>query len=314
MPSGKSKTQTTTSTTEPPAYVAEQLRYGMQEARDLYNKGLPEFFPNQTYADFTPQQIEAMSRAESRARQGSPLTKEAQANLQATLRGDYINNNPYLNDMINAANRGTIEQFTKGVMPTVQAGLGRSGRYGSNAATQERYNQAQKTLAQQLADTEANIRGQSYEQERARQFQALGLAPTLAAQDYTDIAQLAAVGEQQQAMAQNAINEEMQRYQYNNTIDQQALDQFLGRVSGIGGIAGNVTTQVTPVQGSSPFSQALGVGASLAGAAFGSPWLGAMIAPTTAAMSRSIPMPTYAGGAYGGGYSPYSGGIINWYK
>ena len=320
MSSGKSKTQTTTSTTAPPAYVGNQLEFGVGEARRLYNAGTPEFFPGQTYAGFTPQQETALGLAEQRAMRGSPLVQGAQQNLFDTLSGKYMGSNPYLEAEINAASRGTTQRFAESVLPGIQSSLGRAGRYGANAATLNMYDRAQQNLARELGDIEATTRSRSYDNERARQFQALGLAPSLASQDYADIAQLSAVGEQRQAMNQRAIDESMQRYQYENTIDQQALDQFLARISGVAGSAGTIGTQTTPVQKSSPFSQALGLGLTAAGYAFGGPAGGMMGSMAGNAFGGGfggyspVPMATYGGGAYGGGYSMTPGGTrISWY-
>ena len=274
MSSGKSKTQTTTTTTAPPEYIAEQLKFGLGEARNLYNQPAPGFFPGQTYAEFTPQQEQALQMTEQRALAGSPLTREAQTQLGRTLRGEFLGANQYLDPMVEAATRGARQRFAETVMPSVQSSLGRSGRYGSNAATQQLFTNAQRTLAQQLADTEANIRGQAYGAERQLMNAAIGQAPALAAQDYAELARLGSVGEQRQAMNQQAINEAMQRYQYENTIDQQRLDQFLVRVTGISPQAGQVGTTIAPRAGSNTFGQLLGLGAQLGGAALGSPWLG----------------------------------------
>lgn len=311
MPKGKSSTQTTTSTTEPPSYIREPLKYGLSEAQRLYDAGSPAFFSGQTYAGFTPQQEQALQLTQDRAMAGSPLVRTAQEQLQRTLSGEFLNANPYLDPMVDAATRGARQSFTETVMPSIQSSLGRSGRYGNNAATQQLYTNAQRTLAQQLADTEANIRGQAYGVERQLMNAAIGQAPALAEQDYADLGKLAAVGEQRQAMEQAGINEAMQRYQYENTIDQQMLDQFLARVTGASGAAGNTTTQVAPKQGSSPFSQMLGLGATLGGAALGSPWLGTALGFGTQAAISARPAPTMIGGPTGS-YSMYNSGPVYW--
>lgn len=330
MPSGKSKTQTTTTTTAPPAYIENQLQYGVDEARRLYNQGAPDFYSGQTYAGFTPQQEQALQLTEQRALSGSPLTREAQAQLQRTLQGDYLNANPYLDSMIGAANRNITNQFAETTMPSVQSSLSRAGRYGSNAATQQLFTNAQRTLAQQLADTEANIRGNAYGQERQYMNAAIGQAPALAEQDYADTARLAAVGEQRQAMDQNAINEAMQRYQYENTIDQQQLDQFLSRIAGISPQAGQIGTSVQPVQGSNLLGQALGIAGTVGGYMLGGP-VGASVGgsirsqlgggsggyvPFSSALggmqsNRTGPMQTYSGGPTGS-YSLTPTGAIYW--
>lgn len=342
MSSGKSKTQTTTETVAPPAYIGRQLEFGVDEARRLYNQGTPGFFPGQTYAGFTPQQEQALNLTEQRALAGSPLTAEAQNQLGRTLRGEFLGANQYIDPMIAAANRSVTQQFAESVMPGVQSSLGRAGRYGSNAATQQLFTNAQRNLAQQLADTEANIRGNAYAQERQLMNAAIGQAPALAAQDFADLGRLAAVGEQRQAMNQHGINEQMARYQYENTIDQQALDQFLARVTGTAGSAGQTGTKVTPVAGSNTLGQVLGIAGTVGGFMVGGPagaaiggGLGSAIgggmgggAPVGGGNFSSMlsgygqptpyynsnPMQTFSGGAYGGGFSPTSSGVINWYK
>jgi hypothetical protein len=276
MSGGKSKTQTTTETTAPPAYIQDQLKFGVQQARNLYDKGAPAFFSGQTYAGFTPQQEQALTQTEQRALAGSPLTREAQNQLQRTLSGEFLGANPYLDPMIQAANRSVTQQFAETTMPSVQSSLGRAGRYGSNAATQQLFTNAQRTLAQQLADTEANIRGSAYQQERQLQNAAIGQAPALAAQDYADLGKLAMVGEQRQAMNQAAIDEAMLRYNYANTIDQQELDKFLARITGTAPSAGQIGTKVAPAGGSNTFGQLLGLAGTLGGAALGGPMGGAI--------------------------------------
>jgi hypothetical protein len=292
MSSGKSKTQTTTTTTAPPDYIARQLTFGADEARRLYDQGAPAFFPNQTYAGFTPQQEQALQMTEQRALAGSPLTREAQSQLQRTLQGEFLGANPYLNSMVDASTRGITQRFAETTMPSVQSSLGRAGRYGNNAATQQLFTNAQRTLAQQLADTEANIRGNAYASERQLMNAAIGQAPALAAQDYADTARLAAVGEQRQAMNQAGINEAMQRYQYENNIDQEQLDQFLARITGISPQAGTIGTSVQPVQKSNVFGQVLGLGATLGGAALQSPWLGGALGFSNT-LQNTLPNATY---------------------
>jgi hypothetical protein len=344
MSSGKGKTQTTTQTSAPPAYIEDQLKYGTEEARRLYNQPAPKFFGGQTYAGFTPQQEQALNLTEQRALAGSPLTREAQAQLGRTLRGEFLGANQYLDPMVEAATRGARQRFAETTMPSVQSSLGRAGRYGNNAATQQLFTNAQRTLAQQLTDTEANIRGQNYAQERNFMNAAIGQAPALAAQDYADTARLAAVGEQRQAMNQAGINEAMQRYQYENNIDQEQLNQFLARITGISPQAGKVQTEVKPVAGANRLGQVLGVGMAAAGAFTGNPMLiaggvnqfagasqggsGGGASPFSSQMFGSMPnsqptpfypqynpMGTIAGGAYGGGYSNTAGGgRIDWYK
>lgn len=300
MSSGKSKTQTTTQTNAPPAYAAKELEFATQEARRLYETGLPAYYQGPTFAGFTPQQEQALTMTENRAMRGSPLVDTAQNQLQRTLSGEFLGANEYIDPMIDAANRNITRQFGETVMPSVQASLGRSGRFGNNAATQQLYTNAQRTLAQQLADTEVGIRGNAYAGERQLMNAAIGQAPAMAAQDYADANRLGAVGEQRQSMEQMGIDADMAKYQYESMIDQNELDQFLARLQGVVPMTGTVGTTVAPRQGSSMFSQLLGAGISLGGAALGGP-IGGMIGSSLA--SSMAPTVGYsAGGMMPTGY------------
>lgn len=99
-------------------------------------------------------------------------------------------------------------------------------------------------------------------------------------------------------MNQAGINEAMQRYQYENNIDQEQLDQFLARITGISPQAGQIGTETKPVAGANRLGQVLGVGMMAAGAATGNPMLMASGANQLAGSSQS--------GGGSSGQSPFS--------
>jgi len=122
----------------------------------------------------------------NRALAGNPLNQAAQQQNLSTIRGDYTDlaNNPAAQNAMNMARSQINSQFS-------------GDNYGNSAH--------QEWLGRGLMGAAAPF----YESERQRQMAATAMAPSLANQDYTDIGQLANVG-QQQTMAPW---EQLQRYQ-----------------------------------------------------------------------------------------------------
>lgn len=91
---------------------------------------------------------------------------KAQGYTGDVLSGKYMNNNPYLNDVVDITKRGVTDTFTKTTMPQVQANLARQNAFGGSGWMQANQDMNQ-SLAQELADAEAGLRYQNYGQERS---------------------------------------------------------------------------------------------------------------------------------------------------
>jgi hypothetical protein len=206
--SSRGSPQTSTTTSEPPKYVAPHLEQGAQEAQNLYNRG------GTPVVGFSPQSQQALQMAQARATTGSPVNQAAQQYATKTLQGGFMGSNPYLDQTFNRAAMGTQNQLA--------SQFGRSGR---NAA------ESQFLRGEQLNNLATNIYGGDYEAERARQQQMVPFAGQLAQQDYTDIGQLANVGETYDQQAQAQANQ-----------PQSALDAYLAQLQGFPG--GSVTQQI----------------------------------------------------------------------
>lgn len=246
---GKTQTSTSTQTVEVPEYLERELRYGLSEARDLYDQGAPEFYPNQTYADFDPLQLEAQDATLGRARAGSPLIDSAQDLTQRTLDGEFLQGNPYLDQL--------LERYGAKANSQVLGTFNQSGRLGSGANV--------ATSQQAIADATLPFLFNTYENERGRQVNASQFAPTLAAEDYRDIAAIDAVGGIRQGQTQLGVDEDVARYNYEATAPSTWLDQYLSRVNSSG--ANNLTTttgtQTTKTKSGGGLGSALGTALSI---------------------------------------------------
>jgi hypothetical protein len=97
---GKQETQTTTGTSEPWKPQQSHIKFGMNEAKDLYNSAGPKYFPKSTVAGFSKDQKTAFK----------------------TIRAD-AKSDPFAGRM--------MKRVKQQVMPSVNSNFMDSGRYGS---------------------------------------------------------------------------------------------------------------------------------------------------------------------------------------
>lgn len=130
--------------------------------------------------------------------------------------------------------------------------------------------------------------GNTWDQGVGNIARGIALAPTTQSMPYTDLAQQYSAGQTQQSNAQQAINDAVQRYNYGATSPYQALNQYIGQVTGN---YGGTTTLNQPY-----FSN--GAQGALGSAAAGAQ-LGSMFLPGAG---------TAAGGLLGGLFGLFGGG------
>ncbi len=262
MPDGGGGTQTQSS--GPPGYVKPYIigqtpkggKPGitgvLPEAQRLYEAAGPTYFPGETVAGLTPTQQQAMDLTTQRATQGAnPLNATASNYLQGAIGGNYVNQ--FLGSPADSA---LFQSIQSRVSPAVNSAASLAGRTGSGAH--------EGVLARELTNAYAPIAAQMYGQERGLQQQAAGMAPGLAgamqAQDYTDLGMLQNVGALQQRQNQLGINADVARYDFEQNIPQQKLNQYLAAVYGSPG-----STTTTQVPGQPMWQSILGGGLGLGG-------------------------------------------------
>lgn len=219
-----------TTRTEPPKYQLPYLQYGVQQARDLYDSNQPRV------AQQNGATIDALRGIQGIAHDGSPITGAAGGLAADTLSGKFLGSNPYLDQTFNQA-----ALATQGQLASQFAGHGRN------------VDQSEGNRAQQLNDLATQIYGGNYQAERDRQQQTLGMSPMLGQAQYSDMDRLLGVGQFQENYQQRLMD-----------APGNALDQYLGRVSG------NMGSTTRQTGSSNPLGGALG-GAML-GSQFLGPW------------------------------------------
>jgi hypothetical protein len=228
---------TTTSGIDPS--IKPYVEYGLEEAKRQYQAPGAQFFPGQTYVSPSEATSEAIRLAAERARAGSPLTEAAQAETLGIIKGRGVN--PFLEGALAGTNRQAEEAYTRGVQG-IQSKASSMGRYGSSAMGQN-VNQAQDIFSRNLAETSGKLAYDSAEAERNRQMTAIANAPTMAQADYADIQKLLTAGQATESYDQKALQDAINRYNYEQTLPQQKLQQFTNLFTSVPSGGTSTTTQ-----------------------------------------------------------------------
>lgn len=240
---------TTTVKQEPADFISKYYSEAAKASQGLYGQGAPDYYKGSTFVPFSPESELAMQAQTNRAISGSPLTQAAQQETLKNIRGDYLSGSEYLRPALDAEYArigGNVNsQFSKG------------GAYGSSAN--------QQVLAREQAKAANEALLQNYGNERAIQQGAIAAAPTQAQQDYYDIGALREVGQSREDLFGRQLQDQLERYQYEAAKDATSLDDYIRRITGLGGGFKSQTTTVPTVK-TSPINNILGLGGLALGA------------------------------------------------
>lgn len=272
---------TQTMINEPWADQKPYLQQIMKESQNLYEKDNQDYFPNATYVPFSPQSEVAMTLAQNRALQGSPLTQQGKNLTSQTLNGDYLNSNPHLDKMYDNAAGAVTRNYREALAPTIDSQFSKAGRYGSEMHSNA-HDQAQDNLGRSLTQLADNTYGKNYAIERQNQQSLLPFSQQLAQNDYNEIGQLANIGAAVEGKGTEMLNDQIDRFNYYQNLPQKKLKAFSNIVNGVGSY--NSSTQTMPEQNNTA-SNIIGGGMAGYGLAqqfgegtmFANPWMGAGI-------------------------------------
>ena len=235
---GSSGTQKVQQTSSPSPYATPYLTGAYQSLNNYWKAGAPSYYPGQTVADFSPQQQQSIQGITDLATSGNPNFAAANQQLNDTISGKYLNSNPYFDQVAQNVRQPTDSAFAMG------------GRYGSG--------QHDAAVASALAP----YAYQNYAAERQNQLNAINQVPGIDQAQYYGMQQLGNVGAAEQQQAQNVIDANKAKYDYNATKGLNWTQNYLAQLSGAPG--GTVTTQ-SPIYQPSPWSQIAGAGLAGAG-------------------------------------------------
>lgn len=254
-----------TVTTAPVAYTPtgetqNMYQLGMQRLQNLYAEGDPAVYQGDRYATQNAYTSKAITEAYKRATGGSTLLDEALSQQEDVLKGTYLQNNPFFEQMLTAASKPITTAF-QDQMAKISSQASLAGRYGSGAA-QQLQSRATSNLADALANMGGSLAYQNYAAERARQEAAATQAPALAASEYGDIEKLLRLGQIEESYAQAKNLSAMQKFQEEEMAPYTRLQTFLSGLSAIP-TGQTVSTQYTSDPTLQSLGAALGAGAVL---------------------------------------------------
>ena len=206
------------------------VKYGLEEAKGLYQTDTPQYYGGQTYISPSAQTQAALQSAQNRALAGNPLLPAAQQQQQDVIGGAYLQNNPYFDQALAGAAQGATQNYYDAIAKA-QGGASMAGRYGSGVSA-DIQNRAANTLSNTLANKYGELAYQNYGAERARQEAAAMGAPALANADYADIQQLLNVGKTQEDYQKTALQADIDRFNFEQNKPYQKLSAYLGAAYG----------------------------------------------------------------------------------
>jgi len=197
---------------------APYLEHGFREAERLYQRGGPSDDPGPAVAAAAPETELANRLIARRVREGSPAVRAARGHLGDTLSGRYLD----------AAGNPHLARVASRVAGDVRGAV--DGRFArANRTASARHGEA---LGRGIGDAVAPLYGRAYESERDRMLRATMFAPELAAHDFREYAQLAAVGARRQAQRQAEIDARRARHAFNQLRPYDNLERYQRMVRG----------------------------------------------------------------------------------
>jgi hypothetical protein len=148
------------------------VKYGLEEAKGLYQTDTPQYYGGQTYIGPSAQTQSALQAAQNRALAGNPLLPAAQQQQLGTIQGNYLSaGNPYFTQALAGPTQQATQAYNDAIK-AAQSTASQAGRYGSGVSA-DIQNRAANTLATTLANTYGNLAYQNYAGERGMQNQAV---------------------------------------------------------------------------------------------------------------------------------------------
>lgn len=216
-----------------------------QTAGQLYNTP-KQFYPNATYVPASNQTEQGLGQIESLAQQGGSLTPAATNTALRTINGDFLTRQ-------NPEFQGMVTNAFNAARPAIDSAYASAGRGISGARD--------AALADSWSNAVTNLAGQNYANERQLQQQMVGQAPQLDAARFADAQALMGVGSTREGYAQKALDDSVQRFNFNQNERDNALARYAAMVQG--GSFGGQTVQTIPTT-SNPWLTGLGTAGSLA--------------------------------------------------
>ncbi len=273
---------------------------------DLLNQPF-EFFPGQTYADMTPEQMEALGMREDVAA-GLPggIMSPTMGAWQSTLTAPDVANNPYVNQMLDVQRAQAMEGLEEDILPMIRsraAGVGGLGGTRQGVVEAKAIEDTMDALTQSQAQTQLGAYGQGLQQQQY----GIGSAPGMVGLQLTPSDIMMGVGGARRAEEQLGIDEAVARHEFAQNEPWMRMERFVGPYQTMSApYTTTKNTSQTDPSGLQIAGQVAGLGLT------GAMGLGAMGYGPAAGMfsgaGGGTPMMA-AGGGGGGGGNPWANAL-----
>lgn len=218
MGSGGGQT-TTTQKSDPWSGQQPYLQDVFSQAQNLYNdqSGWPQYFPGSTVAGFNPQETSSLDQLYNQGMNGTSSLNSAGDALTAFNSGAFLSaGNPYFQQMTDA--------IKANVMPGLQSQFTQGGAMNSPAAAY--------ATAQGLGSAIAPIAYQNYSDQLKNMLTSASLSPGQYDAEMTGSKTALAAGQTQQQQSQQELNDQVNKYTYNQQLPYNMLNQYNNTIQG----------------------------------------------------------------------------------
>ena len=221
--------------------VVPYVKDALSKQQALYNEGAPDYYGPQTYLDPNSQQQQAINMMTANANVNNPMLQNATNLNNSMIQGNYLQNNPNFDAVMNTAGRKATDLYNSATQ-TTNGNASMAGRYGSDAHARLA-SQNSNNLAQSLADTAGQYSYQNYANERDNQINAMQNAGQIANNHNIGAQNLMAAGNTQANFNQQALDASIARHDYGQNAQQQHLANYTNAVWGAPGGSTSSTSQ-----------------------------------------------------------------------
>lgn len=270
--SSGSNNQVVTQKSEPWSAQQPYLTEAFAEAQKNYKSSMPQYYPGSTIAPQSGDTLRAMDMVRTAATGNQGLIDNAIGTSNATIRGDFLspNSNPWLKDTYNQAADAVTRQFQTVGLPGADSGMDMAGRYGSGAWKLAR-EAATDSYGRALTGLATDIYGGNYQAERDRMLNAANNAGATYGMGFMPSTAIAALGSQADARAQDLLNADIQRFNYNQELPNAKLSDYMKLIQGNYGGSSTTTQPLYSNSGAGLLGGLLSIGGGLLGSYFGGP-------------------------------------------
>jgi hypothetical protein len=227
---------TSTTTQSIPAELKPLASAYTSKAINLGEQGFNPYTSDR-FAGLNPDQLSAINAIRNRAISGSATMNNAESALNANIAGGP---NPYLDSMVNQAQGSVMRNYQNTAIPQLLGGSMASGSFGNTGITAAG-RESENDLQQNLGNIATQMYGGAYDSDKARQMQAIGMAPMFGNAAYSDASQLMNAGQIMQDQSQRGMD-----FDYEQFLNEQNLPyKQLAAMSGVFGsnLGSSSTTQ-----------------------------------------------------------------------